>query len=97
MEKMIVVQVIHILGPVANPLIILYFIATVLKVEDFLLVFSILEHKKWHWCFYRVIIIQECRVGGGFCWVLVCAFPGVLHVKPFIVVYQMPAIVQYLC
>lgn len=46
MEKMIVVQVIHIFGPGANPLIILYFIATVLKVEDFFFVFSILANKK---------------------------------------------------
>lgn len=46
MEKMIVVQVIHIFGPGANPLIILYFIATVLKMEDFFLVFFILASKK---------------------------------------------------
>lgn len=77
-------QVTYIFSLRENPLIILYFIAIVLKVEDFfLMLFCLWSNKKWQHDFQGVITIRECRVG-----ILDHdATADILHAKHFIIVY----------
>lgn len=79
-----VAQVTYIFSLRENPLIILYFIAIVLKVEDFfLMLFCLWSNNKWQHDFQGVITIQECGVG------LLDhdAAADILHAKHFIIVY----------